>query len=43
MVEGLADSAVDVHEHLQAVASVVITFQGYKAHVKRKAEGILYL
>lgn len=42
-VEGLAESAGDVHKHLQAVASVVITFQGYKAHAKRKAERILYL
>lgn len=40
---GLADSAVDVQKHLQAVASVVITFQGYKARVERKAERILYL
>lgn len=42
-MEGLAESAVDVHMHVQAVASVLFTFQGYKAHVKRKAERILYL
>lgn len=41
-VEGLAASAVDVHKQLQAVASVVVTFQGYKP-VKRKVERILYL